>query len=207
VTRYFVPLLPFIIWLLLAGAFCLSTKRRWLRPVPFVFAGAILAVAVSRDVPRLRTAARCDRDAVMTSTECYSDVQRGFFAALNYVREATPDSAVFLTVSEGAFGYVARRRVVLQLGMPARDSTDMLRYLQGLRVNYVFLTPLRDSRLQHVELLQQICRQLSVVKEFTPSTLILSVNSAGAPPPPDNACTTLQRYERESAVLRSALPG
>lgn len=205
VTRYFVPLLPFIIWLLLAGAFYVSTKRRWMRPVPFVFAGAILITAISRDFPRLRTAMRCDRDAVMTSTTCYSDAQRSFFSALTYARQSTPDTAVFLTVSEGAFGYLAQRRVVLQLGLPARDSTQLLGYLGERGVDYVFLTPLRDSRLQHVALLQQICGNLSVVREFAPATFILRFTPAGAAPPGDNACAALQRYERESSALRSAL--
>ena len=204
VTRYAVPILPFILWLLLAGALHLSTMRRWLRPFPLVLAGAILVVAISRNAPRIRSMARCDRNAVMTSTGCYTDVQRGFFAALNFIKGATPDTAVVLTVSEGAFGYVTKRRAVLQLGVPARDSTQMLAYLRERGVDYVFLTPLRDSRLQHVSLLHEICRSLSVVKEFPPATFVLHVTRAG-PLPTKNACSDLEQYEREHPALKVAL--
>jgi 4-amino-4-deoxy-L-arabinose transferase-like glycosyltransferase len=197
-TRFLVPVVPFLFWMLIAGAVSLSLRRRWLRPLPVLVAGAIFLAAISRSVSPLTAGARCDRDAPTTSTGCYSEPQRAFFAAMNFVRQSTPDSAVFLTVKEGTLGYLGARRALAHDAVAAGDPAAMLGALRERGVDFVVLTPLQRSQAQHLSELRQACGELELVKEFAPLTFVLRVKPAGSIAPTENACSALERYEREN---------
>lgn len=197
-SRFLVPLLPFLLWMLVVGAIVVSRQRRWLRPLAVVVPAVVLLTAMSRNGPLLRSAVQCDRSAPQESPTCFTAAQRAFFAATRYIRESTPDTAVFLTVKEGTFGYLTGRQTVRHEEVQA-PTPEMLRdQLHNRTVDYVILTPLRAWQVQHVQLLQQMCSDVEVVKVFEPATYILKVNPAGSGGAGLESCAALANYETAS---------
>ena len=199
-SRFLVPLLPFLLWMLVLGAIVLSRRRRWLGPLPVVVAALVLLTAMSRNQPLLRIAVECDRRAAKESPRCYTAAQRAFFAMARYIRDSTPDTAVFLTVKEGTLGYLTGRRMVRHEEMQAPTAEEMRVRLRDRTVDYVILTPLRAWHVQHVQALTQMCGDVEVVKAFEPVTYLLKVNapgSANGDGRPDT-CAALANYETAS---------
>lgn len=198
-TRFLVPMVPFMLWALIAGAFLVARRPRWLRPLPYVVAGLIAVTGLARDAVAIRAASACDRAAPRTSPGCYTEVQRGFFAALEHIRRSTPDTAIVASMKEATVGYLTGRRVLMPETADAPDGPTLLADLRARGVDYVLLTPLRISRPQHLTVLLQVCRDLAVEAEYSPVTLLLRVPAPGERlPPAADACEALQRYEREN---------
>jgi hypothetical protein len=195
--RFLIPVLPFLLWTGMAGAFRLSAVRSWLRPLPLLLALPVGGVGVARAATDIRAMSSCDRSAPLVSTTCYTDAQRAFFATAELVRDETPDSAVVLTHIEAILAYVSSRTVLLEEAVDS-DPTRILGSLRSHNVDYVVLTPLRPSALQHVPALRQVCGELELINEFAPETFLFRV------PPPNaiperNACDAIARFEQESA--------
>ncbi len=201
--RFLVPVLPILHWVVVSGAVGLSVKRRWLRPVPFVIAGGILAMAVARDIQAIRDTTRCVRADATTSVGCFPEAERGFFAAMSFIRRSTPDSAIFMAGTDHQLSYFTERRVLLATTVEARDHTALLAELRARGVEYVFLTPVRAPYAQLFPVLKQGCGDLEVVKEFPAVTLLLRVIPEGRSSPHGIACADLQRYEKSG--VRSTL--
>ena len=201
VTRFIAPVVPILHWVLFAGAFRIGTYRSGLRPVPYVVGGAILLTALGRDIAVVRAAGGCDRSAARTAAGCYADIQRGFFAAAEFARTATADSAVFFTMKESTFGYLSQRRVLTpsRLRSPVADS--LVPELRARGVEFAVVSPLQPLDDQRVDWLLASCREWRVDREFAGMTILLRLALPGHREA--DACVRLQRYEREEAAERS----
>jgi 4-amino-4-deoxy-L-arabinose transferase-like glycosyltransferase len=196
-ARFVAPVLPLLVWVAIEGAFMLARTRRWLRPAPFVIAGVVAVVGLTRGYASIRERAACDRSAPIDAAACYNEVQRAFFAAARFIAVSTPDSAVILTVREATLAYLTGRTIVMQEAIDDREPTAMLSTLRARGIDYTVLTPLREAPAQHVTALQGICGELELVREFHPVTLILAISPRNSTPQ-RNACSALRRYERDN---------
>jgi 4-amino-4-deoxy-L-arabinose transferase-like glycosyltransferase len=200
-TRFVMPLIPIMLWVAIAGAIRLSRLQRWLRPVPVIVVVGIAGMALGRNATVLADAVRCDRAQAATSPTCFPEAGRAFLAAVRFIRDSTPDSAVFLTSTDTQLGYLAARRSLRTDLVESRDRDTLPAYLRARRVEYVLLTPLRPSWGQLVPWLVPNCREFSVVRELPATTLVLRVAQDGAQPS-ENACDDLQRYVLENPAVR-----
>jgi hypothetical protein len=192
--RLLVPVLPFLLWTGMAGAFRLSAGRRWLRPLPACLGLLVVAIGVFRASTDVLALSRCDRSDPLASA-CFPDAERAFFAAAEFVRDATPDSAIILTHIETVLAYESSRTVLLEESVDPHPDR-ILGSLRSQGVDYVVLTPLRPLVTQHVRALRDVCGELELVEEFYPVTLLLRV----APPSSTrdvDGCEAIQRFERE----------
>jgi hypothetical protein len=194
--RFLIPVLPFLFWTAMAGAFRLSAARRWLKPLPVGLVLLMGAIGLGRASADIRALSRCDRSAPLTSTACFTDPQRAFFATAELVRDETPDSAIILTHIEAILAYVSSRKVLLEESVDPRPDR-ILASLRSQNVDYVVITPLRPPALQHVSALRQVCGELELINEFSPVTFLFRVTPP-ASPPETNACEAIRRFEEES---------
>jgi hypothetical protein len=195
--RFLVPVLPFLLWTVMAGAFKLSTVARWLKPLPALLLLLVGGVGLARAYTDIRVLSQCDRSAPLTSTACFTDAQRAFFATAELVRDETPESAIILTHIEAILAYVSSRTVLLEESVDPRPDR-ILTSLRSQNVDYVVLTPLRAPALQHVSALRQVCGELELINEFSPVTFLFRV-APPTSPPETNACDAIRRFEEESA--------
>lgn len=200
--RFLEPVIPLLLLAILTGAVRLSGRRRVLRPLPFLIAGGIAVMALLRDAPMLRDSLRCDRRVATTSPACYSDVERGFFAAMSHLRQFTPDTAVVLTTTDAQVGYLANRRALFSFRVRSLSPDDLIRRLRADRVEFVLLTPVRPPHEQLLHVLLPACDAFEVVGEFPAITLLLRLAPPRSSPTHENACKALQRYE-ESRITSS----
>ena len=204
-SRFLVPVLPFLLWMIVVGTLVLSSRRPWLRRMPVMVAGVVLLTALRRDLSLVESAVRCEREGAKQSPRCYTEAQRAFFAATRFVGDSTPDSAVFLTVKEGTFGYLTGRRTVRHEEVHA-PTADLLReQLTARTVDYVVLTPLRAWHIQHLHALREMCGDVEIVRAFPPVTYILKVNAPLAARSKGDACAALAEYEQASLGLATTL--
>lgn len=201
VDRFVVPLIPFLLWMMMTGVFTMSRHRRWLRPLPVVVLSGVVATAVAQNLTWLRATSDCDRDEARTSPGCFGPAQQGFFAAASFARRQTPDTAVFFTIRDATFAYVAHRRILHSTRLHAQDARALLPELRRRGVSYVLLSPLQPADVMHVRWLLQSCGQLHKIAEFSGRTLLLGVK----PEPtdtPTNSCADLQLYLQTEATER-----
>jgi hypothetical protein len=192
--RFLVPVMPFLLWTGMAGAFRLAAGRRWLTPVPVSLALLIGVIGLGRATGEVIAKSRCDRSAPLVS-ECFPDAERAFFAAAEFVRDQTPDTAIILTHIETVVAWESSRTVLLVESVDP-DPARILGSLRSQGVDYVVLTPLRPTWAQHVPALREVCGELELVEEFYPVTFLLRVPPPSSPPD-TNACDAIQRFERE----------
>jgi hypothetical protein len=195
VFRFVLPLLPILFWALVLGAISLGAWRRWARPVPLLAVGGILAMAIAHDVQLLRDVPLCDRAAPTTSAGCFGEVAQGFFRAADFIRAATPDSAVFLSASDAQLAYLTGRQTEFSANVARVSPESLVATLHHRRVGYVMLSPFRSPEQQLIPTLAAACRELEPVREFAGSTLLLRITPTGSEPP-ENACDSIDRYSK-----------
>jgi hypothetical protein len=192
--RFLVPLIPLLLWLLIVGGTHLADQRRWLRPVPVLLTLAILVLSLVRDADTSRDSLRCNRAMAKSSERCAGPAEHGFFAAMHYIREQSPDTAIFLTATDHQLGFLGNRRALFVGAVQARQPGDLIAELRASGVDYILLTPIRPPSTQLLPLLSRMCDQLEPVREFPAVTLILRVRDQHLPSGED-ACAHLKRYE------------
>ena len=205
-SRLLIPILPAVLCLIMAGAFRVGAMGRWLRPTPIVIAGIVAVTAAFQQSSMIRAGLACDRAHATTSPTCFPEQTRGYFAAMRYVRDSLPPDAVIFTSDDALTGYYGERPTVFATTFPARDPVAMETGLRALGVRYMLLSPLRPPHALHVSQWLERCADVSLVKEFPATTLLLSLPLAAEPPPAHNACADIDRYSK-SAVNAALWPG
>jgi len=132
----------------------------------------------------------------MTSERCFSPIERGFFAAMEFIRASTPDSAAFLTSADTQLGLFGGRTALFSAPLTGAAPDSLLTQMRARGVEYALLTPLRPPEDQLVPTFTAACRSVEVVREFAAVTLVLRVPPPGRTPAPD-ACAALKRYTTE----------
>jgi 4-amino-4-deoxy-L-arabinose transferase-like glycosyltransferase len=192
-SRFLMPIVPLLLWIAVAGAVELARRRRWLRPLPVVVVAGIGVMALGRNLTKFADAIRCDRSAVMTSPDCLLPQERAFLDAMRFVRDSTADTSIFLTATEHQMGYLTGRRTLLTVKVDSASLADLPGYLRARGIDYVVVTPMRPPWEHLLPELIAVCRELHLVDEFDPSTLIMRVTQRGVAASTP-ACDALRRH-------------
>lgn len=228
IERFYVPLLPEIVLLTLAGAAALARRiggriggrigwstggrmggrigRNAVRIAPVMLAALMIGTSAGRLKIATRRVASCDRANPTISAGCYNRDQRDFFAAAALARRTFPDSAIVATSKAAAFYYYASRRAA---AVPPSTRTPWSRQaaataLADARVAYVLLgrlNPPTDRAL--AALVLPVCDRLEVLRAFSPGTALLRVAPRALSTRGQNGCTFLAGY---LALPRQTLP-
>ncbi|MEO6444840.1 MAG: hypothetical protein ABIZ91_11180 [Gemmatimonadaceae bacterium] len=195
--RYLVPVIPFAIALLLAGAWVVG-NRLGRRPVgghaaAGVVALLLFALAARQDVMRLHTVANCDRSRAAADSDCFPEFERSYFAAASAVRALPDDSANFLVSREALFHVLTGRHTAWEAeAAQLREPEALANYLTLRNVSYVLLSQTNFNQWSLGRPLRGLCDRLRVVGEFGPKVSLLVFAPPGAPG--DNACERMARW-------------
>jgi len=195
-SRYLIPVLPLMFWALFAAIVHVARLHRRLRYLPAVAVGGVLFMSVGRDLVNTRESLGCDRGNAMASERCFSPIERGFFAAMDFIRSSTADTAAFLTSADTQLGLFGGRRALFSAPLTGSAPDSVFAQMRARVVEYALLTPLRPPDDQLVPTFTGACRSVELVREFPAVTLVLRVPPPGRAPAPD-ACAALQRYNTE----------
>jgi MFS family permease len=169
--RFFIPIQPLVLLVLVLGAVSLVGRRG--RLVGWGAAAgvlcAVLAVAVPHTLQAAREMRQCDRDHPWTSSYCYDADQRSFFAAVTFARDSLPPDARFLVEREASFAYHAKRLVEHAQVATRLAAPEFVRFLTDHRIEYIVVTRLINVELQTMApKLQEVCTRLELVRHFPP---------------------------------------
>jgi hypothetical protein len=199
-SRYLVPILPLGIIALVSGAgdadMLARTRVRWRgrgNLLPAILALGILVGAVPQTTTLLRTARDCRSRGEYAGGRCNDADERAFFEATGFIASSTPDSARFLAAKEGAFYYYAHRQVVPIYGVTEGRIGDIPAYLAANRAEYIFLSHLKIDEWAAARPLLAICGDLTVVRNWGPTTLLLRLNPGGTSSS-TTACDAIRIY-------------
>lgn len=228
IERFYVPLLPEIVLLTLAGAAALArriggrigwstswstggrtggrTGRNAVRIAPVMLAALMIGTSAGRLKMATRRVASCYRADPTISAGCYNRDQRDFFAAAALARRTIPDSAIVATSKAAAFYYYTSRRAA---AVPPSTGTPWSRQrstaaLADARISYVLLgrlNPPTDRAL--AALVLPVCDRLEILRAFSPGTALLRVAPRALSTRGQNGCTFLAGY---LALPRQTLP-
>ena len=206
VIRFMSPMTPFIVVLMIAGAFVLVSRvrTRWRLLIPASVAVTIALTAAGSLKAAVVSMSACDRGEPIDSSECVRPEERDFLQLAQWVADSVDQRAVFLVAKEGTFGYLTGRKTMPLLTAIRADSSEIFRLLRDLDVTHVALTTHPHAATRLADLLLPSCHSLALEKELSPTLLVLRV---GAEQTPDgnvpSSCDALARY-RELMVEREA---
>jgi len=198
-SRFLLPMIPFVLLLMTWGAAVLV--QRWQRrrlPAVFALLGAFIVVGcLQQYLPNLKESLACPRENSLESPACFSEAQRSFFALARYVRENTPASARFLTTKEATFAFYTGRQVMHPDLAILKFGADLLPSVSARGIEYIVLSPIIGTRLP-IGLLP-VCRRLETVKSFPGATSLLRIRQELGPG--DGTCDAVAKL-RESFPAR-----
>jgi len=201
-SRFLLPMIPFVLLLIAWGASVLV--QRWPRKrlaVVFGLLGAFVVIGcLQQYLPNLKESLACPRENPLESPACFTEPQRSFFALARYVRENMPASAKFLTTKEATFGYYTGRQVMHPDLAILKFGADLLPSISARGIEYIVLSPLIGTRLP-IGLLP-VCRQLETVTSFPGGTSLLRIRPETGPP--DGTCDAVAKL-RENFPAREFL--
>ena len=194
--RFFIPIQPLVVLVLVLGAVSLAGRRR--EQLGWGAAGALLVAVLSIALPQTLRAARemrqCDRGHPWTSSFCYDADQRSFFAAVTFARDSLPPDARFLVEREASFAYHTKRIVQHAQVATGFSGPEFLRYLTDKGIEYVVLTRLVNVELQTMApKLRDACTRFEVVRHFPPYGRLYRLLPTDAPAG-RNACADLNYF-------------
>lgn len=182
VGRFLVPGLVVLVPLVLIGADAL-VPRRWASARAWVTAGLVVILCAGgfmRSMDRVRSA-DCRGVDGFPPPQCITTQQANYFAALMFIREELPASAVLLTVKSGPLHVYTGHRSISPEAAAEADQEDFIRFIKERGASHILLAsldPAETGSLLH--LLDANCDALMLVKSIAADTLIFSLDSPDA---------------------------
>ncbi len=200
VVRFMSPAIPFIVVLMIAGAYVLVSRVRskWRMLIPSAVAVTIMLTAAGSLRAAVGSMSACDRGQPIVSSECVLPEERDYLRLAQWIADSVDRSAVFLVAKEGTFGYITGRQTMPLLTAMRADSSQILRLLRDLGVTHVALTTHPHAATRLAGLLLPSCRSLELVRELSPTMLIFRIGSGPLSDDTEwpGSCETLERYRR-----------
>lgn len=200
VIRFMSPVIPFIVVLVIAGAFELArrVRTRWRVLIPASIAFTIMFTAASSLRSEVRALGACDRDEPIVSSGCIQPAEKDYLRLAQWVADSISGQAVFLVPKEGTFAYLTGQRTIPLITALRADTTRMLLLLRELGVTHIALTTLDHGGIALANVLMPSCRSLLLERELSPTLLVFRI---GADPAADDAvrpgsCEALERYRQ-----------
>ncbi len=190
------PVVPLLLVVLVVGAYVLSEKLvpRYTTPVVTVLALLLALGAGRRVVPDLQSRLACDRSDPAASRPCWPVYDRELLTLAHWVRDSTPPDAVFLVPKERAFFVHSGRMSINQDRAFREDSASIGDYLRAQGVDYTVLSPIGVFPAPQARLVTRACRELALVRQFSPQTMLFRVLPQAASSDSASACETLRGY-------------
>jgi len=195
--RFVSPITSMLLVLIGAGVVHLL-RRRSERAQRMALAGVaslFVVGSIQTGLPTLRAMIACDRSRPLESPSCFTEDRRGLLRLAAYVREHTPQDAVFFVPKEGAFYLHSGRRTVRDnrfLDVPA-DSLGSLLRRSG--VSYAVITPIGLYRRTHSTLIAKACREFDTVASFEGDAVLLRVRESGPLDHDDETCQSIAEWK------------
>lgn len=201
-SRFIIPIVPFVLLLLAWGAWVLAERWKPKLVVAVAGLGAVLLCwgSLSGAYQKYESASRCvPRTAVDRGGNCFSDDQRSFFALMDYVKRELPDTAAFVTTKEATFGYYTGRKVLHPDLAIQKYEIGLLPKLVAHGIEYIVVSPLHPTPLPKI--LVPRCRDLEVVRSFPPRTALLHIRSVVSAPEDPRACAAVTQLALDTTWL------
>lgn len=198
-ARFLVPILPLIVLGVLTGfgALARAVRPRWETAAMLALAAfvAVTGVAQGASGPLARWRG-CPHGRPIPEGACLSADASGFLAALRFIRDETPDSAVFLTSKSPELYWYTGRRSIRREDAMAQTPDAFATFLKEAGVDYVLLASVHAMDLERLPTrLQPRCADFRVAFARPPSTYLLAVPDSAAPPD-SAACQALEAHRR-----------
>ncbi len=195
--RFVSPISALVLAIIGAGA--IHLVRNW----PARTQGIVLAVlasffvigSVQTGVPTLQRMLACDRSRTFTSPACFSEDRRGLLQLAAFVRDQTPNNALFFVSKEAAFYWHSARQTVRNepfLNAPP-DSLGAL--LRRTGVAYAVLSPIGANRRAHNSALARACREFEPVARFEGDAVLLRLRAEGPIDHDAEACQLIGEWK------------
>jgi hypothetical protein len=204
-SRFLVPMTPFVLLLLVWGGATVSA--RWRNKGVF---GAILVIAAllvygesDRVRARLQARSNCDPANAIVSKDCPSVDEQSFSRMLAFVRTRVPEGTAVLTTKEATFAIFTGRTVMHPDMARAQFGADFLPHLDSLGVHFIVLNPLVPSPLP--TLLLPRCHELTLVEDFPPRTALLQLGRDSTAAATPDGCAVITRLVQDSSWLGDGL--
>ena len=200
-SRFVVPIVPFLLLLLVWGAWTVAERFQH-RAIQVAFGLIVILLswgALSTVQTRLLARRNCDPRAVVVSASCPSIDEQSFYHLMDYVRAELPDSAVVVTTKEATFGIFTGHKVMHPDMAVAHFGKDFLPALHTAGVSYLVINPLVPSPLP-TELLPR-CRSLRLVQDFPPRTALLQLRPDSTGEADPRACAVIARLAADTTWL------
>lgn len=197
VDRFLVPMLPFMLLLLVSGAFDVTRRvGGWSKFLLFGFTGlAIAFAAVQRDVGFLTEARACRRSAATTSPACYNADQLAFIEAAREVRRTTSSTAIVASQKPSTFYYFSGGREVVPLEVASQASTHgFIPYLESRNVRDLVLEHTTAGSTRIAERLADNCARLKVERAIPPSTVVFELQPHATSADSTASCAAVAAY-------------
>lgn len=196
IVRYLAPALPQLVPVMLLGlvsAFSLVRARPW--AVVAVAAVVICGTGLSRVLATLARGPVCGTEARPAIIyNCATAAQAAFFSAAAFVRDSLPADARILSAKSEPL-YIVSNHITSPLVRIVRlDSASFWGVQQRERVEYILLGDMQAAERPYLApLLEGRCRDLELVRMFTP-TMLLFHRAPATAPQGSAACQALARY-------------
>ncbi len=195
VERFANPLVPFVLAAMLVGVDWLMQRfaprhRAW-------GIGALVALltigATQLNASRLEAALGCDRQDPVESA-CWEASYRDYLKAARWIRDSTPQSAVFFVNKERGFYLHSGRLTINQDRALQEDSLSLADFLRASGARYTVATTVGLRAAQHDRLLASACRDFVLLQTFPSATLVLRLREPTDAPDDDSGCRALATY-------------
>lgn len=196
--RFASPFTPFLVVTILVGAATMA--RRWgarAQTIVVTGVGALLVVGAAQQGQELYAErVECHRRAESSGEQCVPESERTFFAMARWVRDSTPPNALLFLSKERAFHLHSGRLTINQDRALQEDSLSLAPYLRSRGVTHVVVGPIGVRQVQHGRLLASACRELVLLRKFSPESGIFRVRGVHEPGDGGAACALLGWWAR-----------
>lgn len=182
--RFVVPVLPLLVPAVILGlAWIFGLRWRWAGIAAAAAAALVLtAGAATRTLALVGDGLDCARGGELPSGPCLRRDQASYFAALHYIREATPEDAIILTAKpEPLHLYTGRRSPSIRRAL-SLPPEEFLRYLRAEGTSYILLGSLQGAETRRLpEAMLPHCETLAVESFFPARTWLFRLRGDGEP--------------------------
>lgn len=196
--RFASPFAPFLIVAILVGAATIA--RRWgvkAQALIVTGIGALLVVGAAQQGRELfARRIECHRRAESPGEQCFPESEQTFFAMARWVRDSTPPEALFFVSKERAFYLHSGRLTINQDRALQEDSLSLAPYLRSRGVTHTVVGAIGVRQAQHGRLLASACRDLVLLRRFSPESGVFRIRGAHEPGDGGAACELLGWWAR-----------
>jgi hypothetical protein len=195
--RFVSPAIPMLLVIIAAGVWFLFRHRteRAQRLALALVASMFVVGSFQIALPVLRSMLACDRSSPVESPSCFTEDRRGFLELAAYVREQTPQQALFFVPKEAAFYLHTGRLTVRDQPFHELPVDSLGPALRRRGVTYAVVTPIGIDGPRRNKLIAKACREFEQVRLFRGGAVLLRVRENGPIDHDDETCLSIAEWK------------